>query len=78
MSNCPSFEDGRVRSDKDLITTMMDADDCPACTADKYDGDQVRFVKSMSSGVDYGLRPGNSSGGSYGNMEVKILCCNIL
>ncbi|KAL8911924.1 MAG: hypothetical protein Q9172_007584 [Xanthocarpia lactea] len=73
MSNCPSFEDGRVRSDKDLITTMMDADDCPACTADKYDGDQIRFVKSMSSGVDYGLRPGNSAGGSDGNVEVKFL-----
>lgn len=71
MSNCPSFEDGKARSDRDLITTMVDAESCPICKPEKYDPDNLRLVKSMSSEVRYGLGPGRTDVGK----DVKLYCC---
>lgn len=75
MSNCPSFEDGKARSDRDLITTMVDAENCPICTPEKYDADNLRLVMSMSSGVRYGLGLGRTDVGK----DVKLyFCCTIM
>ncbi|KAL8940852.1 MAG: hypothetical protein Q9216_002604 [Gyalolechia sp. 2 TL-2023] len=71
MSNCPSFQNGKARSDRDLVTTMVDAGVCPVCTPEKYDADNLRLVKSMSSGVQYGLGPERVDMGK----DVKLYCC---
>lgn len=78
MSNCASFDDMRPRSDKDLITTMVDADSCPVCTPDKYVADNLRLVKSMSTGIHYGLGPGRNGGKPDNKVEVGFCFCTIL
>lgn len=74
FSNCDSFSDGKPRSDRDLMTRMVDKEECPVCTPEKYDGDNLRLVKSMSTGVRYGVGPGRDQArGEFG-----FVCCSVM
>lgn len=74
MSNCASFGDGRLRSDRDLTPTMVDAESCPVCTPDLYDPDKLRLVKSMNSGVLYGWSPPKHDAG----VQLHFCCCTVM
>lgn len=76
MSNCPSFEDGKPRSDRDLITRMVDAQECPVCTPEKYNPDNLRLVKSMRTGVRYGMGPAPAR--DPVGAEFRCICCSVM
>ena len=75
ISNCPTFEDLKVRPSVERRAATAASKSCPHCDKkDDYDGSQIRMIENPPT---YGIKFGR--GASRSDPGIEYLCrCNVM
>lgn len=86
FNTCPSFKDGRLRSERELNRAIVVSGGCPECDQkEDYDGAKIRMVEGVRRGWTrrrvgqgmFGTWDGSGdSGGRSG--ESVVICCVVI